>query len=77
MICYFLIVTALAIMIADPNVIRYIDLFSKLVSINIELFLWKITFHPMNPFAAVMLERKMNKLIEKIQKELELLDNKL
>ena len=64
-------------MVADPNVMRHIHFLTNLLSINTEIFLLWIRFNPLNPFAPSMLEKKINKLIEKMRKELDVLDKKL
>lgn len=62
------------VMVTDSNVVRFFDLYIKLLKINTERFFWMIRFHPLvttNPISQWLMMRKYMKQAEKMQKELD------
>lgn len=57
------------LIIADKNMAAYIELQSLNIVVQIKRLVWMIRFHPRNPIANWMWNRRMDKMIRKMQEE--------
>lgn len=71
---YFVIFSFAAyFIVTDESIAKFVFLYSKIVKINIERFIWMVRFHPRvttNPIFQWWMMRKYNKTIQQIQKEM-------
>lgn len=66
-ILIFAIVTY--IIIVDKNVLLWIELTLKLISIQTQRFFWIIRFHPKNPVTNLIKRYEYNKIAKELEKE--------
>lgn len=66
-ILIFAIVTY--IVIVDKNVLLWIELTLKLISIQTQRFFWIIRFHPKNPVTNLIKRYEYNKIAKELEKE--------
>lgn len=56
--------------IVDENVAKFIDLWVKILRINVERFFWMVKYHPNNFVTTWLQNRKCEKISKELEKEL-------